>query len=110
MITPQLNMKLRVKKKVKIIDNSYNMPGPGHLNEGTIVQVSSRPTSLSDVPFKVIQGSGEYTSRGMTKNTTRTISNGSSGLFFLQGHTTVAPYDWGKLDTEYFEVFTDANN
>lgn len=107
MITPQLNMKLKVKKKVKIIDSSYSMPGPGYLNPGTILQITSRPTSLSDVPFKVIQGSGKYTSRGMTKDSICTISDGSSGFFFLQGHTTVAPYDWGKLDTQFFEIVHD---
>lgn len=107
MITPQLHMKLRVKNKVKIIDSDYNRPGPGYLNPGTLIQVTSSPTRLSDVPFKVISGSGEYTSRGIFEDKTYEIKDGSSGFFFSQGHTTVAPYDWGKLDTEYFEIAHD---
>lgn len=107
MITPQLKMKLRVKKKVKIKDSDYNRPGPGYLNSGTLVEVTSSPTRLSDLPFKVIKGSGEYISRGIFEDKTYQIEDGSSGFFFMQGHTTVAPYDWGKLDAEYFEIVHD---
>jgi hypothetical protein len=107
MITPQLKMKLKVKKKVKIKDNDYNRPGPGYLNPNALLEVTSSPTRLSDVPFKVIKGSGEYTSRGIFEDKTYKIKDGSSGFFFMQGHTTVAPYDWGNLDTEYFEIVHD---
>ena len=78
------------------------MPGPGHLDPGTIVEVTGGPTRISDVPFKVISGSGEYTSRGIFEDKTYKIKNGSSGFFFSQGHTTVAPYDYGQLDSSFF--------
>lgn len=107
MITPQINMRLKVKKKVKIKDSSYSMPGPGHLNEGTIIQITSGPTRLSDLPFKVLSGSGEYLSRGVMQDRTCKIKDGSWGFFFVEGHNTVCPYDWGKLDTEYFEIVHD---
>lgn len=107
MITPQINMKLKVKKKVKIIDNDYNRPGPGYLNLESVVQITSGPTRLSDLPFKVLSGSGEYLSRGIMEDKVCKIKDGSSGFFFLQGHKTKSPYDYGTLDTEFFEVIND---
>jgi len=107
MITPHLKMKLLIKNKVKIIDSDYNRPGPGYLNPGTLIQVTSSPTRLADLPFKVISGSGEYLSRGLLEDKTYQIKDGSSGFFFRQGHKTVAPYDWGTLDSFFFEVADD---
>jgi hypothetical protein len=96
-------LKLKVLKKVKIKDQDYNRPGPGYLDSGTLVQIVSSPTRLSDVPFKVLSGSGECTSRGLMKDTTYKIRVGSE-FFFSQGHTTKCPYDWGTLDSDFFEV------
>lgn len=107
MIIPHLKMKLLIKNKVKIKDNDYNRPGPGYLNPGTLIEVISSPTEISDVPFKVISGSGEYTSRGTFEDKTYQIKSGSSGFFFVQGHKTAAPYDWGTLDPSFFEVLND---
>lgn len=103
MIKLSKNMKLKVLKTVRIKDNSWNMPGPGYLNPGTVVQITSGPTRISDVPFKVIEGSGEITYRSVMKETTKPIQSGSSGFFFSQGHKTVAPYDYGHLDSIFFE-------
>jgi hypothetical protein len=103
MIKLNKNMKLKVLKKVRIKDNSWSMPGPGYLNPGTIVQVTSGPTRISDVPFKVLEGSGEITYRSVMKETTKPIQAGSDGFFFSQGHKTVAPYDYGHLDNIFFE-------
>jgi hypothetical protein len=97
-------LKLKVLKKVKIKDNDYNRPGPGYLNPGTLVEIVSSPTRLSDVPFKVLSGSGEYLSRGIMENVTYPINTGSSGFFFREGHKTNAPYDYGTLDSQFFEV------
>ncbi len=103
MIQLEYNKKIKVRKKVNIKDNCWNMPGSGYLNPGTVVQVTSGPTRISDVPFKVIKGSGEITHRNLDSETTRNITDGSHGFFFYQGHKTQSPYDFGTLDTEYFE-------
>lgn len=100
----RMGLKLKVLQKVRIKDNDYNRPGPGYLDPGTTLEIISSPTRLSDVPFKVIQGSGKYTSRGLYEDREYSIKNGSDGFFFSQGHTTKAPYDWGTLDTQYYEV------
>ncbi len=103
MIKLKMNIQLQVLKKVRIKDNCWNMPGGGYLNPGTIVQVISGPTRISDVPFKVIKGSGKVTHRNHDGEITRDIESGSKGFFFSQGHKTVAPYDYGELDPSYFE-------
>jgi hypothetical protein len=105
-------LKLRVLKKVKIKDNDYNRPGPGHLDPGSILFVSSSPTRLSDVPFKLLQGSGEYLSRGLTQDKLYPILPDPSGssyqsFFFAQTHSTKSPYDWGTVSSEYYEVIHD---
>lgn len=100
----KMGLKLKVLQKVRIKDNNYNMPGPGYLYPGTTVQITSSPTRLADVPFKVIEGSGKYTSRGLYKDRQCTIQNGSAGFFFSQGHNTKAPYDWGTLDSTFYKV------
>lgn len=79
------------------------MPGGGFLNPGTTVVVTSGPTRISDVPFQVLNGSGQVTHRSPTGETTRKIQNGSSGFFFSEGHKTSSPYDFGTLDAECFE-------
>lgn len=101
------NMKLMIKNKVAIKDDDWSMPGGGYLDAGTIVVVDGSPTHISDVRFKVISGSGEITHRLPTKDITRDIKPGNNGFFFSQGHETFAPYDWGVLDTNYFEVIND---
>ncbi len=103
MVKLKMNIQLQVLKKVRIKDNCWNMPGGGYLNPGAIIQVVSGPTRISDVPFKVIKGSGEITHRHVTGETIKPIESGSKGFFFSQGHETVAPYDYGTLDTEFFE-------
>jgi len=103
MIKLRKNIQLQVLKKVNIKDNCWNMPGGGYLNPGTIVRVVSGPTSISDVPFEVIEGSGKITHRNPDSEITRDIKPGSKGFFFSQAHKTVAPYDYGKLDPSYFE-------
>lgn len=103
MIKLRMNIQLQVLKKVKIKDNDWNRPGGGYLNPGTTVQVTSGPTSTSDVPFKVVEGSGKITHRNHDGEITRDIKSGSKGFFFLQGHETVSPYDYGTLDTKFFE-------
>ena len=100
------NMKLLVKTKVNIKDDSWAMPGPGYLNEGTLIEVVGSPTRISDVRFKVIEGSGEITHRLSTKEIKKDINPGNSGFFFSQGHETRSPYDFGTLSAEYFEVIT----
>lgn len=111
MIHLKKDLTLRVKKSVKIINKSYNMPSNGKLNPNTIIKISGGPTRLSDVPFKVIAGGGtinlislDY--RGSEQQVPKKIIPGDS-YFFNQGHTTVAPYDFGSLSTEYFEVLND---
>ena len=103
MIKLEYNKKLKVLKKVRIIDNCWNMPGGGYLEPGTLVQVSSGPTRISDVPFIVLEGSGEIVHRHANGETKSTIESGSQGFFFSQGHKTVSPYDYGTLDQEFFE-------
>ena len=103
MIRLSKNKKLKTLKTVRIKDNCWNMPGGGYLNSGTIVQVTGGPTSISDVPFKVIEGTGEITHRNYTGDITRKIEAGSKGFFFSEGHNTQAPYDYGTLDTNFFE-------
>lgn len=104
MIKLKKNLQLQVLKKVRIKDNCWDMPGGGYLNPGTVVEVTSGPTRISDVPFKVIQGSGEITHRRRDGESTRNIEAGSNGFFFSQGHHTVSPYDYGTLDSQFFEV------
>jgi hypothetical protein len=101
-------LKLRVLKKVKIKDNDYSRPGPGYLNPGSVVYVSSSPTKISDVPFKVLAGSGEYLSRGLTEDKKYPIHPDPSGcsyqtFFFTEGHSTSSPCDFGTLSNEYYE-------
>jgi hypothetical protein len=103
MISLTKNLKVQVIQKVKIKDNNWNRPGGGYLNPGTTVQVTSGPTRISDVPFKVLEGSGEITHRGLDADVTKEIKNGSTGFFFSQGHNTTSPYDYGTLDTQYFK-------
>lgn len=103
MISLTKNLKIQVVQKVKIKDNDWNRPGGGYLNPGTIVQVTSGPTKISDVPFKVLEGSGKITHRGPINDITREIENGSTGFFFSQGHFTSSPYDYGKLDPLFFK-------
>ena len=103
MIELSKNLKLKVLKKVKVKDNCWNSPGFGYLNPGTIIKVIGGPTRISDVPLEVISGSGEYTPRGTSRNTTYPIIDGSKGLFFVQGHETNSPYDWGTLSNEFYQ-------
>jgi len=103
MIKLSMNKKIKILKKVRIKDNDWNRPGGGYLNPGSIVQITSGPTRISDVPFKVIEGSGEITHRGPIKDITKEIKSGSTGFFFSQGHVTVSPYDYGTLDNNFFE-------
>tara|TARA_Y100000592_G_C5475349_1_gene321964 strand:- start:2470 stop:2799 length:330 start_codon:yes stop_codon:yes gene_type:complete len=108
MIRLSKNKKIKTLKKVIIKDRCYNMPGLGYLNAGAILEVTNGPTRLSDVPFKVIQGSGSITHRSpYSKETKKVVQPGSGSYFFSQGHTTNAPYDFGTLSTEYFEVVDD---
>jgi len=103
MIKLEYNKKLKVLKKVKIKDNCWNMPGVGYLNPGSIVQVNSSPTRISDVPFIVLEGTGQITHRSPSGETKKPIESGSKGFFFLQGHKTVCPYDYGTLEKEFFQ-------
>lgn len=103
MIKLTKNKKIKILKKVRIKDNCWDMPGGGYLNPGTVVEVTSGPTRISDVPFKVIEGSGKITHRHVNGETVRDIKNGSAGFFFSQGHHTVSPYDYGTLDNSFFE-------
>ena len=103
MIQLSSSKKLKVLKKVRIKDNSWNMPGGSHLEPGTLVQVSAGPTRISDVPFIILEGVGQITHRHVNGETTRPIKNASNGFFFSQGHKTSSPYDFGTLDTECFE-------
>lgn len=104
MIQLKKGLKLRVLKKVKIKDDDYNRPGPGHLNPGSVVIVSSGPTSRSDVPFKLLEGSGKYLSRGLIEDKEYSILPEPSGrFFFTQGHSTTSPCDFGTLSNEYYE-------
>lgn len=80
------------------------MPGSGYLNPGTIVEITSGPTRISDVPFKVIEGSGEITHRNHTGETKEEIKAGSAGFFFCQGHHTVCPYDYGSVDSSFYQT------
>ena len=98
------NLKLKVLKQVRIKDNCWNMPGPGYLNPQTVIEITSGPTSISDVPFKVVSGSGQITHRTRTNDITREIKSGSDGFFFSQGHKTAAPYDFGTLDSTLFQI------
>jgi hypothetical protein len=100
----KMGLKLKVLQKVRIKDNDYNRPGLGYLDPGTTLEIISSPTRLADVPFKIIQGSGKYTSRGLCQDREYNIKDASGGFFFSQGHTTKAPYDWGTLDAQYYEI------
>jgi hypothetical protein len=103
MIQLKKSKQLKVLKKVKIKDDDWNRPGGGYLNPGSVVIITSGPTRISDVPFKVLSGSGEVTHRNPTGETVRQIVPGPGRFFFSQGHETRSPYDFGTLDTEYFE-------
>jgi hypothetical protein len=98
------NLKLKVLKKVKVKDDDYSRPGPGHLDPGSIVQISGSPTRHSDVPFKLLSGTGEYLCRGLYEDKVYPIHGSSNRFFFMQGHETSSPYDWGTLSNDYFEV------
>lgn len=102
-------LKLKVKQTVYIKDNCYNEPSVGTLNPNTILEVTGRPTRLSDVPFKVLKGGGTINRRkrdyrGWPTEELQNITENQSGFFFTQGHETQAPYDFGTLSTQYFEV------
>ena len=108
MIRLKKGLTLKVKKPVRIIDKCYNMPSNGSLTTNTIIQISGSPTRLSDVPFKVVSGGGNINirslnHRGSEEQTPKEIIAGDS-YFFNEGHKTVAPYDFGTLDSTYFEV------
>ena len=112
MIRLKKGLTLKVKRPVRIINKSYNMPSNGNLKKGTVIQIVGSPTRLSDVPFKVITGGGSINIRsldhgGSEKQTFKEIIAGDS-YFFNEGHTTVAPYDFGSLSPEYFEVYNDS--
>ena len=100
----QMNTKLLVKKKVRIKTDNWSTPGPGYLNEGAVIQINGTPTYISDVPFIVLQGSGEIVNRGTFEDTKRKIEPGDRRFFLSEGHSTRAPYDWGTLDAKCFEV------
>lgn len=102
MIPVKKSLQLKVLKKVIVKDKDWNMPGTGTLNPGTILTVDGTPTNISDVSFKVDSGSGTLTTRTHTEDITSQIVPGTS-LFFLQGHNTSHPYDFGTLDPEYFQ-------
>ena len=104
-------LKLKTKTTVYIKNQSYNNPSPGTLSSGTIVEVSGSPTRLSDVPFKVLTGTGKLhlskiTSTG-EEQIEKQICSGDSGFFFAQGHDTSAPYDYGTVHSSLFEVLND---
>lgn len=108
-------LKLKTLKPVKIIDNCYNEPSVGTLSVHTVVQVTGGPTRLSDVPFKVLKGTGtinrrmkDYRGWPIEKIQDITPEKNSHGFFFSQGHETHAPYDFGTLSTEYFEVINES--
>lgn len=104
-------MTLRVIKKVIIKDQDYNRPGPGHLNPGSVVKITSPPTSISDLQFTVLDGTGECLRRRLrSEDTIRTISGPGGCYFFWEGHETKAPYDWGTLDPEFFEIVDNIMN
>ena len=97
MIKLKMGLKLKVLQKVRIKDNDYNRPGPGYLNPGTTVEIISSPTRLADVPFKVIQGSGKYTSRGLYEDREYNIKDGSDGFFFFRKDITLKLLTIGGL-------------
>ena len=107
-------LKLKTLKPVRIIDNCYNEPSAGILRSHTVVQITGGPTRLSDVPFKVLKGGGtinrrmkDYRGWPIEKVQDITSTENSHGFFFSQGHKTAAPYDFGTLSTEYFEVVNE---
>lgn len=107
-------LKLKVKKAVYIKDNCYNEPSVGTLNQNTVLEVTSGPTRISDVPFKVLKGGGTINRRmkdyrGWPTEEVQDITpeKNSSGFFFSQGHKTAAPYDFGTLSSEYFEPLNE---
>lgn len=104
MIKLSKNLKLKVLKKVNVKDDDYFRPGPGHLNPGTIIEIIGSPTKLSDVPFKILSGTGEYLCRTSQGSQVYPIEKSSNRFFLMQGHETSTPYDWGSLSSEYFEV------
>lgn len=104
-------LKLKVKQTVYIKDNCYNEPSVGTLNPNTVLEVTGGPTRLSDVPFKVLEGGGsinrrmrDYRGWPIEKLQNITPQENYRGFFFTQGHQTQAPYDFGTLSTEFFEV------
>lgn len=107
MIKLKKDLKLTTLQKVKIKDDDWNRPGGGYLNPGSVVIVTSGPTRISDVPFKVLSGSGEVTHRNPTGETVRHITPGPGRFFFSQGHETKSLYDFGTLNTALFEVCND---
>jgi hypothetical protein len=107
MIKLKKDLKLTTLQKVKIKDDDWNRPGGGYLNPGSVVIVTSGPTRISDVPFKVLSGSGEITHRNPTGETVRHITPGPGRFFFSQGHETKSPYDFGTLNTALFEFCND---
>ena len=110
MIKLMKNKKIKVLKKVKIKDDCWNKPGFGYLNPGTIIEVIGKPTEISDVAFKVIEGSGKITHRHINEEVIRDIKKGSIGFFFLEGHNTNHPYDYGTLSDKFFEDQQETKN
>ena len=107
MIKLKKGLKLTTLQKVKIKDDDWNRPGGGYLNPGSVVIVTSGPTRISDVPFKVLSGSGEVTHRNLTGEALVQIAPGPGRFFFSQGHETRSPYDFGTLDAKLFKVCND---
>jgi hypothetical protein len=107
MIRLKKDLKLTTLQKVKIKDDDWNRPGGGYLDSGSVVIVTSGPTKISDVPFKVLSGSGEIVHRNPIGGTLKQIAPGPGRFFFSQGHETKSPYDFGTLDAKLFKVCND---
>ena len=84
MIKLKKGLKVTTLQKVKIKDDDWNRPGGGYLNPGSVVIITSGPTRISDVPFKVLSGSGEVTHRNPTGETLVQIAPGPGRFFGIK--------------------------
>ena len=107
MIELEHNLYLKTTKKVRCKDQNWNMPGEVILEPNTIVKIYGGPTRLSDVPFRIVEGKASWWPRSPSNlNSTKKEIN-SGNFFFLEGHHTRCPYDFGLLDSDLFELISN---
>lgn len=98
-------MKIRAKRDIRGVSDSYNTPERIDIKEGAVLLVPASGTRFGDCFCKLLEGVAILHCResfGFSNGKTREIgSNDKIGL--KEGYET-APYSLGRIDTEVWEV------